>query len=106
MSSFELSKLQAVSAPRALAESDRAAIEARTVQRSASSVSSASNTGATKASGITLEIGAAIDTTTAPLDDDRVAQIRDALRDGSYPLVPTEIADAMIAARIGMGVER
>lgn len=34
----------------------------------------------------------------APVDADRVAQIRSAIRDGSYPLVPASVADAMIAA--------
>lgn len=35
---------------------------------------------------------------TAPVDGDRVAQIRKALENGSYPLIPTEIADGIIAA--------
>lgn len=34
----------------------------------------------------------------APVDVDRVTEIRKAVEDGSYPLVPTRIADAMIAA--------
>lgn len=34
----------------------------------------------------------------APVDTDRVAQIRKAVESGSYPLVPARIADAMIAA--------
>jgi negative regulator of flagellin synthesis FlgM len=34
----------------------------------------------------------------APINTDRVAEIRKAVEDGSYPLVPTRIADAMIAA--------
>lgn len=40
-----------------------------------------------------------------PVDTDRVAAIRAALADGSYPLVPTRIADAMIAAglRLSLG---
>jgi negative regulator of flagellin synthesis FlgM len=33
-----------------------------------------------------------------PVDAERVAQIRDAIEKGSYPLVPAKIADAMIAA--------
>jgi negative regulator of flagellin synthesis FlgM len=35
-----------------------------------------------------------------PVDHDRVDQIRQALAEGSYPLVPAEIADAMIAAKL------
>ena len=34
----------------------------------------------------------------APVDSDRVAAIRNAVREGSYPLVPAKLADAMIAA--------
>ena len=34
----------------------------------------------------------------APVDQDRVAQIRKALENNTYPLIPAEIADAVIAA--------
>lgn len=34
----------------------------------------------------------------APIDSERVATIRDAIRSGKYPLVPAQVADAMIAA--------
>lgn len=33
-----------------------------------------------------------------PIDHDRVAEIRKALQDDRYPIIPTEIADAIIAA--------
>ncbi|MCF8883839.1 MULTISPECIES: flagellar biosynthesis anti-sigma factor FlgM [Erythrobacter] len=33
-----------------------------------------------------------------PVDHDRVAEIRKAIETNSYPLIPTEIADAIIAA--------
>lgn len=35
-----------------------------------------------------------------PVDHERVEQIRLALARGAYPLVPAEIADAMIAAKL------
>lgn len=35
----------------------------------------------------------------APVDADRVKKIRQAVADGNYPLSPTTIADALIAAR-------
>lgn len=35
----------------------------------------------------------------APVDTNRVTEIRTALREGRYPLVPVKIADAMIAAK-------
>lgn len=34
----------------------------------------------------------------APVDADRVAQVRKAIEDGTYPLIPHEIADGIIAA--------
>jgi len=33
-----------------------------------------------------------------PVDSDRVAQIRSAIKQGNYPLLPTSVADEMIAA--------
>ena len=33
------------------------------------------------------------------VDTDRVTQIRTALKEGTYPLVPASVADAMIASR-------
>ena len=33
-----------------------------------------------------------------PVDVERVAQIRKAVEEGTYPIVPTRVADAMIAA--------
>ena len=36
----------------------------------------------------------------APIDQDRVKEIRKALETGKYPLVPAKIADALIAAEL------
>lgn len=43
--------------------------------------------------------------TTPPVDAERVAAIRAALTDGTYPLNPAKVADAMIAAglRLSLG---
>ena len=41
-----------------------------------------------------------------PVDADRVAEIRKAIEEGSYPILPVEIADAMIAAQLHGIVER
>ncbi|VWX53029.1 flagellar biosynthesis anti-sigma factor FlgM [Novosphingobium sp. 9U] len=41
---------------------------------------------------------ATLDPGEAPINTDRVAQIRKAVESGNYPLVPARIADAMIAA--------
>lgn len=40
----------------------------------------------------------AIEPGEAPVDTDRVATIRKAIEQGSYPVIPTRVADAMIAA--------
>lgn len=42
----------------------------------------------------------ALDPGEPPVDTDRIAQIRKAVESGDYPLVPTKVADAMIAAGI------
>jgi negative regulator of flagellin synthesis FlgM len=102
MPSLELSKLPSVSAARAVSAGERAQIEAR---------APASATPATgpAASGISLEVSRSeglggVEPATPPLDSERVQQIRAALRDGSYPLVPTKIADAMIAAQVSLSL--
>ncbi|MFM5918120.1 MAG: flagellar biosynthesis anti-sigma factor FlgM [Novosphingobium sp.] len=41
---------------------------------------------------------AALDAGPAPVDGDRVAVIRKAIEQGHYPVLPTKVADAMIAA--------
>lgn len=40
----------------------------------------------------------ALDPGAVPIDGDRVAMIRKAIEHGNYPVVPTQVADAMIAA--------
>lgn len=47
-----------------------------------------------------VETSAALDAGAAPVDTDRVAQIRHAVESGNYPVIPTRIADAMIAAGV------
>ena len=36
----------------------------------------------------------------APVDTDRVAQIKQAIKDGRYPIMPARIADSLIASRL------
>lgn len=95
MPSVELSKLQGIAASRAVSSSERAQIESRAeTPRSA---------GAPPA-GVSVEIDANLDATNPPVDAERVAQIRAALKDGSYPLVPAKIVDAIIAAQISFSM--
>lgn len=54
--------------------------------------------GATPAATVSVATSAALDPGAAPVDTDRVSQIRKAVESGEYPLIPARIADAMIAA--------
>ena len=74
------------------------------VQRASATVAPAQRISASqKAAAETRESEAPVSTAriTAghhPVEHDRVAEIRKALQDGRYPIIPTEIADAIIAA--------
>lgn len=98
MPSVELSKLQAVAAPRALSDSDRAQLAAPGTQ--------AANAGAAnrETRGVSIEVGTQVEASGPPVDNERVREIRQAIKEGRYPLIPTEIADAMIAARVSLGI--
>lgn len=54
----------------------------------------------------TVVRGDAIDPGEAPVDTDRVAQIRKALEKGTYPILPTRVADAIIAAGLLLKVAK
>lgn len=43
-------------------------------------------------------VNLSLDPGAPPVDAERVAQIRKAIEQGTYPLVPAKVADAMIAA--------
>jgi len=100
MPSVELSKLQGIAAPRALTESDRAQLETRSPAPRTTPTAPAPPS----APGVSVEVGSAVDVATPPVDAERVQQIRAALKDGSYPLVPAKIADAMIAAQVSLAL--
>lgn len=50
--------------------------------------------------GVAVETRNRVSAGAVPVDDARVDTIRQALRDGSYPIVPAKITDAIIAARL------
>ena len=50
--------------------------------------------------GVAVQTGTRVSAGSVPVDTDRVETIKQALRDGSYPIVPAKITDAMIAARL------
>lgn len=96
MPSVEISKLQGIGPLRALSDSERA----QSGQRPATAPQAEARP------GVTVEIGAgaAAEIGSPPVDPERVEKIRAALRDGTYPLVPTKIADAMIAAQVSFAI--
>lgn len=55
-------------------------------------------TSAASGDGATVVSTTALDAGQAPVDSDRVASIRKAIEQGTYPIIPTKISDAMIAA--------
>ncbi|MEE4152954.1 MAG: flagellar biosynthesis anti-sigma factor FlgM [Erythrobacter sp.] len=83
-----------------MATNDRTELE----QRAAAGGGKAAGEAAAR-SGVSLEIGAGLNASEPPVDTDRVEKIREALRDGTYPLVPTKIADAIIAARVSFTID-
>lgn len=74
------------------------------VQRASASVAPAQRISASqKSAAETRESEAPVSTARVtsgeqPVDHDRVAEIRKALQNDRYPIIPTEIADAIIAA--------
>lgn len=101
MPSVELSKLSKVSAARTGAAGERTQVETRAQPLSAANPATAP--------GISLEVArlgvaGSSDTSSPPVDAERVSQIKAALREGSYPLVPTRIVDAMIAAQVSLSL--
>jgi len=53
-----------------------------------------------------VSIGHALSAGSAPVDADRVSAIRKAIANGSYPLIPTKISDAMIAAGLTLRIRK
>jgi negative regulator of flagellin synthesis FlgM len=97
MSSFEIGASSSVSA-----------VQSSSVQQSTAGTpantggSTASNATVTTDTKTTSDVQTTVSTSagTVPVDQDRVDQIRQAVENGTYPLVPTKIGDAMIAAGV------
>lgn len=91
MSPYDVTKLSSVSAARG-ATHDAARAAAAPVRERA--------TGESTDKGVAVQTEGRISAGQVPVDDQRVSEIRKALRDDSYPIVPAKITDAMIAARL------
>lgn len=78
------------------------ALDARVVRTGAGVKDQAtSSTSATQLA--TFQPSTALDPGSAPVDVERVQVIRHAIQTGTYPIIPTKIADAMIAAGMLLG---
>ncbi|MCH7628750.1 MAG: flagellar biosynthesis anti-sigma factor FlgM [Proteobacteria bacterium] len=73
------------------------AVQARTIGTEAVQAS-AVKTAAPASAAPQVQTSDAVKAGDAPVDAERVATIRKAIEEGSYPVIPTKIADAMIAA--------
>ena len=73
-------------------------IDARTLRTAAGAKESAGPGQAPSTPTTTFQPSEALDPGPAPVDGERIAVIRRAIESGTYPVIPTKIADAMIAA--------
>jgi negative regulator of flagellin synthesis FlgM len=89
-----------VNAVRALSATDKGAASAAAVANDDTSLSVASGDQASVVSSTTLSAG------NVPVDAERVATIKKAIETGSYPVIPTKISDAMIAAGLLLRVAK
>lgn len=60
----------------------------------------------TSAQGATQVATTALNAGQVPVDTDRVATIKKAIESGTYPILPTKISDAMIAAGLMLRVAK
>lgn len=106
MPSFEMNRLQSitqsVSGVSPTAAADRA--KAKPAPDGGVTGSGRDTAGTSSSDGVAVEISAPAQSG-PPVDTDRVAEIRSALRDGTYPLIPAKIADAMIAAQLKFEID-
>lgn len=100
MSINDMMKLQGVSAATRPALGEQASVDKKHTPQADSSAKSA----ASSPNGIAVEIASKIDAGQPPVAADRVREVRQALQNGSYPLLPAQTADAMIAARLSLAI--
>lgn len=91
MSSFEIGATRPVGA-----------VQMNTVQPASQGAAPASPAPVTSVTSGTapVETSPGISAGTVPVDQSRVAEIRAAVQNGTYPMIPTKISDAMIAAGV------
>ncbi len=72
------------------------AVDARSIRSAAGAKDSQAAPVASET--VTVERSDALDPGAPPVDSARVAEIRKAIEQGEYPVIPMRVADAMIAA--------
>lgn len=111
MPSFEMNRLQSITgiSPTSPAERAKNSTAGSAEPRAGPISEPVSRPGSGATSGIAVEISGTANSSRVesgpPVDSDRIAEIRNALREGTYPLVPAKIADAMIAAQLKFEIE-
>jgi len=75
---------------------DAVSLNPQAVRQGSGAAAKAERADAANASGVVL--GENLDAGDVPVNADRVTQIRKALEAGTYPILPTSVADAIIAA--------
>ncbi len=102
MSPTDISRIQGVAGVR----QDNAAQIRFDVPAAATPAPATSDAAAsTAAPEVKVDAAPSTDLRTAPVDTDRVREIRAAIESGNYPLMPAQIADAMIAAPLLLSAE-
>lgn len=99
MSINDMMKLQGVGAASPIAPGNQAASDA--LRQSAKAPAEPK---AKAKEGVAVEVSNNVSAGEPPVAADRVQEVRSALQDGTYPIVPAQIADAMIAARLSLTV--
>ena len=98
MPPIEIGPARPVGAVRTNAAKPSTAVASAAAPTAASAPSSASASASTSAPAAAVQTSQALDPGKPPIDENRVSVIRNAIQKGTYPLLPTKVADAMIAA--------
>lgn len=98
MPPIEIGPARPVGAVRTNAAKPSTAVASAAAPTAASAPSSASASASASAPAAAVQTSQALDPGKPPIDENRVSVIRNAIQKGTYPLLPTKVADAMIAA--------
>ena len=98
MPPIEIGPARPVGAVRTNAAKPSTAVASAAAPTAASPPSSASASAPASAPAAAVQTSQALDPGKPPIDENRVSVIRNAIQKGTYPLLPTKVADAMIAA--------